>query len=59
MKEEREEVRFVNKEVKGAKKERLQSAEGQCECCRKDGLVFLTDDGDFCEVCVAKMTWLR
>ena len=59
MKDEKEEVRFVNKEVKGAKKERPMSLEGQCECCRKDGLVFATDDGDFCEKCVSKMGWLR
>ena len=57
--EEREEVRLPSRDVKGTKKERLLPIDGQCECCHKDGLVFLTDDGDFCDACVSKMSWLK
>jgi len=58
----RDEVRVevkVSKAIKGTKKERFSTAEGQCDCCHKDGVVFLTDDGDFCGVCVSKMSWLK
>ena len=42
------------------KPQRATMALGRCEGCGNDGIqVFLTDDGDFCEGCLAKMPWLR
>lgn len=57
--QERDEFRVPSKEVKGTKKEKFQTVDGQCECCHKDGPVVLTDDGDFCEGCMSKMSWLK
>lgn len=59
MKEWEDEERRVGVDERREKHARWQKAEGKCECCRREGAVWLTDDGDFCEACLAKMAWLR
>lgn len=57
---EREETR-IRQVGTDKKKFRLNTRNGQdgiCDCCKENTFVFLTDDGDFCESCIGKMSWL-
>lgn len=52
------EKQFDGWQDKRGKRGKWPEGEGVCEGCGAEGKVLLTDDGDFCQTCLAKMSWL-
>jgi len=53
------EKKFDGWQDKRGKNGKWPEGEGVCDSCEAEGNVLMTDDGDFCYACLAKMSWLR